>query len=227
MNNKKVVAIVPALNEEANIERVLKVLTGSEELDEVILIDDGSTDNTAQIGENLGVRTIKLSKAGGSGKGNAILQGIKLTDADVVVFFDADLINLTKEHISSLIQSVLAGEAVMCVGIRGTPMNMPENFFKLDPLLAISGQRAVKRELFKNIPNEHLEGFAIETTLNHYCLENNLPVCYIILDNLDHITKEKKWGIWTGFGSRIKMIFEIIKMRVKIMFRKKWINLKK
>ena len=92
--------IVPAFNEEKNIEEVLKVLMGSKDLDEVILVDDGSTDKTAKIAEKLGAKVVKLQK--NEGKGNAMKQGFKAANASVGIFFDADLIGLTKRARTSI-----------------------------------------------------------------------------------------------------------------------------
>ena len=48
MCKKKVVALIPAFDEEPRIGDVLKVVTAHQRIDEVVVIDDGSTDNTAQ-----------------------------------------------------------------------------------------------------------------------------------------------------------------------------------
>jgi len=218
MPNEKVAAIVPALNEEASIEGVLKVLLSSKILSQVILVDDGSLDKTAEIGQKLGADVIKLKQIGGSGKGNAIKQGLKATDAETIVFFDADLVDLTCEHIACLTQPVLANEAIMCVGIRNRPLSLRESIVKLDSMLAISGARAVRRSLIDKIPDKYFNGFAMETALNYYCSMNNLSIKYVLLNKLNHIVKERKWGILNGFVSRIKMIFEIIKIRLIFIF---------
>jgi polyisoprenyl-phosphate glycosyltransferase len=216
MHKEKVAAIVPALNEEANVDAVLKVLLRSKDLDEVILVDDGSTDKTAEIGEKLGAKVIKLPKIGGSGKGNAMKQGLEATDAKIIVFFDADLVGLSKEHVFSLVEPMLKENLEMCVGIRGRLWGLPRLIAKIDPLTAIGGERAVKRELFEKIPDKFLQGFAVETALNYYCSAKKLPVKYVILKNLKMTVKEKKWGFAKGFASRIKMIWQIIKIRLTI-----------
>ena len=54
MKNKKIAAIVPALNEEANVERVLRVLLSSKDINQVILVDDGSTDKTTEVSRKAG-----------------------------------------------------------------------------------------------------------------------------------------------------------------------------
>jgi glycosyltransferase involved in cell wall biosynthesis len=217
---EKVAAIVPALNEEANIGEVLKVLLSSKFIDQVILVDDGSIDKTAEIGKKLGAKIVKLPKIGGSGKGNAMKQGLKATDAKIIVFFDADLMGLSEEHISLLVEPMLEEDIEMCVGIRNRLWGLPRLIAKIDPLMAIGGERAIKRELFEKIPDELLQGFATETTLNYRCLAEKLPIKYVILRNLKVITKEKKWGLLRGLAARMKMIFEIIKIRLMFIFYK-------
>lgn len=220
----KVAAIVPALNEERNVGNVLKVLLDSKDLQEVILVDDGSIDRTAEIGEALGVKVLRLPQKGGSGKGNAMRQGVKNTDAEIIVFFDADLIGLNQEHISLLVQPVLNEEVAMCVGIRERRgwENISEFLIKIAPLTAIAGERAIKREVFESIPVDFMEGFMVETAMNYYCKNNNLPVRYVRLENLDIVVKEKKWGLVEGVYQRLKMYLDFIKIRFLILKEKEW-----
>jgi len=224
----KVAVIVPALNEEEKIGGVLKTLLASKDLDEVILVDDGSTDRTPDIGEKMGAKVLRLPKKGGSGKGNAMKQGVRNTDANIVVFIDADLKNLSSEHISLLVGPVLKGEAAMCVGIRERRGwgKISEFFIKIDPLTAIAGERAMERRIFEGIPVDFIQGFMVETALNYYCLVNNLKVRYVKLKGLSITIKEKKWGIFKGFSNRLKMFGELLRIRIIILKRKKEFKIK-
>jgi len=214
----KVGAVIPAFNEEDNVGDVLKVLLSSEYFDEVILVDDGSTDKTADVGNKLGAKVIRLSE--NKGKGNAMKQGLKATDAKVIVFFDADLIGLTENHIFSLINPVLKNEADMCVGMRDRFFGFPKIIAKIDPLMAIGGERAIKRDILEKISEELIQGFAVELYINYYCIKNKLRVRHASLPNLSIIIKEKKWGFYKGFISRLKMTWQIIKLRIKICTKK-------
>ncbi|MBI2049963.1 MAG: glycosyltransferase family 2 protein [Candidatus Staskawiczbacteria bacterium] len=220
MPEEKVAAIVPALNEEANVGNVLKVLSNSSYFDEVILVDDGSTDKTSEIGQRFGAKVVKISKIGGSGKGNAMRQGVKATDADIIVFFDADLVGLSESHISLLVEPMLKNDIAMCIGIRGRWGGLPRLIVKMDSLMAIGGERAMKKSLFEKIPEEFMQGFSVETTLNYYCLVKSLSVHYVALDNLRVVIKEKKWGFFKGFHNRFKMIWQMIKIRFVLVFSK-------
>ena len=213
-----VAAIVSAYNEEENIGNVLKVLLKSEILDEVIVVDDGSKDRTAEISEKEGAKVIKIFP--NKGKGNAMAEGVKQTQADIIVFFDADLIGLSSEHISKLVIPVLKGEAVMALGMReggGWRGKISEFCIKIDPLSAIAGERAMKRFIFENLPLKFIQGFMIETALNYYCKVNRLPVKYFKLKGLKIIVKEKKWGLIRGFLNRLKMTRQLLKIRFLIL----------
>lgn len=215
----KVTAIICALNEEKNIGRVLKVLLSSRDIGEVIVVDDGSKDRTSEIALKMRAKVSRLPE--NRGKGNAMRVGVERATFDTIVFIDADLIGLTVEHISLLVKPILENKAMMSVGLRGRKGGLPKFFVKLDPLLAIGGERAMKRFVFKNIPEKFIQGFAVETALNYYCKKKNFPVKYVELKGLDIITKEKKWGFFKGFSNRIKMICQIIKIRFLILINKK------
>lgn len=221
MENKKVVAIVPALNEEAAVGNVLRVLLNSKLFEKVILVDDGSTDRTAEIGRGVGVEVIRLKKIGGSGKGNAIRKGLEATDAGIVAFFDADLIGLSEDHVRMLIDPAVNENIVMCTGIRDRMSGLPEIIAGINPHMAIGGERVIKRFLMDDISEKLTKGYAIESALNHYCSGNNLAVKYVILRNLDHVAKEKKWGIFVGLWERIKLVFQIVKLKIALLFRGK------
>jgi polyisoprenyl-phosphate glycosyltransferase len=217
-HKEKIAAIVPARNEEKTIAGVLKVLLESDYFNEIIVVDGASADNTAKISEDMGVKVMRSAKR--EGKGMAMKKGLESTDADMLVFFDADLIGLVKEHIPLLVDPVLKNEAVMCTGERGRCFGLPYIISKIDPLLAIGGERAVRRSVLQNIPEKFIQNFAVETALNYYCIINHLPAVLVELKKLKLVPKEKKWGLVKGLLERIREIWQIIKIRMTILFNK-------
>jgi len=219
MKKIKVAAIIPAYNEEKTISNVLRTLKLAKELDEIIVVSDGSTDKTAQISKSFGVKVLEGPER--EGKGRAMRKGVKSTDAKIIAFFDADLIGLSPEHITQLVQPILKNEAEMVVGIRDRIGETPMFLLKIDPLLAFGGERALKREIFDNLPERFSRGFEIETALNFYCQVNKIPVKYVKLKGLKMIIKEKKYGFLKGFWERLKMEGEMIKIRIFLLIHKK------
>ncbi|MEA1966497.1 MAG: glycosyltransferase family 2 protein [Euryarchaeota archaeon] len=121
-----VVAVLPAYNEEIAIGSV--VLRTEECVDEVIVIDDGSTDKTVQIAEAAGARVI--SHDDNMGKGAALKTGFNIESkngADIIVTLDSDGQH-NPDEIPHLIAPILAGEADIVNGsryINGNGKNTP------------------------------------------------------------------------------------------------------
>jgi len=203
----KVTVVIPAYNEENNIGNVLKVLVGIETLYEIIVVDDGSIDSTADIAESYEIRVIRLED--NLGKGGAMMKGAQLASHPNILFLDADLVGLKKEHIAKLIQPVIEESYAMAVGIFEQGRIATDLAQFLAPFL--SGQRVVRKELFDQMSNLDATRFGVEVALTKYAKDNNLPVKEVILEDLTHVMKEEKLGLVRGFVARMKMYWEIAK----------------
>ncbi len=154
----QVAAIMPALNEADRIGVVLEALSKVAGLHEIIVVDDGSTDGTLdKIPRNNGVRALRLEK--NRGKAGALLAGVKMTNADIVVFLDADLVGVKPHHIEALIAPVVQGQADMSVAVFRGCRWRTDLSQRLVP--AISGQRALRREVFLAVRRSAAEGLLL------------------------------------------------------------------
>ena len=108
MENNKVTVIIPARNEEETIEEVIKIAKNSYLTDEIIVVDNNSTDNTADISKKCGTTVIKCDNIG---KGYAMTQGIKYASNDIIIFLDADVLNYKTNIIEILALPVINNEA--------------------------------------------------------------------------------------------------------------------
>jgi cellulose synthase/poly-beta-1,6-N-acetylglucosamine synthase-like glycosyltransferase/peptidoglycan/xylan/chitin deacetylase (PgdA/CDA1 family) len=85
--------IVPAYNEKEGIAAAVRSLaTGDYPEIEVIVVDDGSTDGTADIVDGLGLPNVRLIRKPNAGKSNALNTGVMLAKHDLMVMVDADTI---------------------------------------------------------------------------------------------------------------------------------------
>ncbi|HHW02820.1 MAG TPA: glycosyltransferase family 2 protein [Thermoanaerobacterales bacterium] len=211
-----VVAIIPAYNEGKTIGDVLKVLMPMQIIDEVIVVNDGSSDNTAAVARNCKARVIDLPQ--NSGKSIAVLTGVKNTRADIILMLDADLIGLTELHVRKLLGPVCSGNADMTIGIFKNGRGVTDLAQKIAPFL--SGQRALKRDVFDKLEKYPVKDYGLEIALTLMAEKENIKVREVELENLTHVMKEEKRGLIAGFLSRVKMywdiIFCVIKFRLEV-----------
>ena len=100
--------IIPALNEAATISAVVKFCLGHPLVNEVIVVDDQSTDNTATLARESGA-TVLISRK--RGKGISMKEGIDASTNDIIVFLDADINPYPEHTITDLTQPILLDEA--------------------------------------------------------------------------------------------------------------------
>ncbi len=144
-------AVIPAYNEEKTIEAVVKGALSH--VDEVLVVDDGSTDDTARIAEEAGAKVLRQQNAGVL---KATELGLREATCDIIVTLDADGQHDPSE-IPSLIEPILRGEADLVMGIRPELPYLSERI--LTSLTSIrvpigdasTGFRAVRREIAREM----------------------------------------------------------------------------
>ena len=205
-----VAAIIPAYNEEHRIAAVLATVTSAPMIGSVIVVNDGSSDGTAAAAQAVpGVEVLTLANNGG--KGGAMRAGAMYAQADILLFFDADLIGLKPRHVEDLLAPVCAGEATMTMGIfRGGRLwtDMAQFFAP-----AITGQRAIRRDVFLQIPDLETVGYGIELAINDYVHRQGLVRRDVTLRGVTHPMKEEKLGWAKGAASRMQMYRQMFKFQ--------------
>lgn len=211
---KTVDAIIPAYNEEATIGAVVSVLKQSPLIREVIVVSDGSTDQTASVARMAGAGVIDLPK--NAGKGAALWRGIQQTDADILLLADADLRGLSLAHIEQLVLPVLSGQLAMNVGLRDRGW--------LTPLTAhlplISGERALGRHVAEHVPVKFFQGYMIESALNYSCRSRKMNYGSVVLSGLSIRRKYEKVGWPRAVLQYLKMSWQIGKSIIFVRFGK-------
>lgn len=182
----KVVVVIPAYNEEENILNTIENVKKIDLIDEIVVVDDGSSDKTSQIVENLNdIKLITLEN--NSGKGYAIKKAIEVIDYDYMVLLDGDLGESSYE-VNKLIEPVIQDECDVSIarfgrakkkGGFGLVKNLAKYgvyFYtgeKIDTTL--SGQRVYKKEVVEKItyiPNR----FGVEVAMTVGTFRNKFRI---------------------------------------------------
>lgn len=205
-------AIIPAFDEAATIGRKVAEVVGHPSVREVIVVDDGSCDGTAQQAAEAGARVIALEDNGG--KAMALHAGVMAASEDVLLFLDADVTGYTHERLSRIIEPVLDGRVEMFVGIRArmtVSLNRALHFFPI-----IGGERALTRQLWLTVPKQYKRGFQIEIALNYFAKQTAKGMGFALIPGTNHHIKEKKYGMAVGLARRAGMIGDVIAISFRL-----------
>lgn len=213
----RVAAIIPTYNEALTVGGVIRPLLESDLVQEVIVVDDGSTDATVHEATAAGARVIRHER--NRGKGIAMSTGAAATRADILFFLDADLLHLSPYHISTLIEPVRSGAIGMTVGLRDRGRFLTWLLPHIAPVLG--GERVLRRDLFFKFSGRAVADFGIETVMNAYCRKHHIPVRYVFMSGVTQVIKESKYGFWTGLKARMRMVMQIVRAELEVMRNKK------
>jgi glycosyltransferase involved in cell wall biosynthesis len=199
--------VIPARDEQTTVAGVVRAARAARGVDSVVVVDDGSRDGTAAAAAAAGARVVAARPPGSPGdKARALSAGVAATDAEVVVFFDADLTGVHPRHFEALAAPVLAGDAALSCGMvdYGRRSRL---FLRLPP---ITGLRALRREVFEAVPEERRRGFQIEIMINEVVSRQGLPSAIRVLRGLHHRTKIRKRGWRVGLPSHLAMTWQLV-----------------
>jgi glycosyltransferase involved in cell wall biosynthesis len=207
--------VVPAYNEAGRIHRVLDVLAKTPEVDTMLVVDDGSADDTFSVAsahpsaQGKQPKLMVLRQQPNRGKGAAMRLGAEeARDAEILLFLDADLVGLTSQHVADLLAPVLNGSVVMALGVFRGGRGATTLAQQIAP--NISGQRAIRRDVFLSVPCIESTGYGVELAVTGHVLGARLPMVQVILRDVTHPMKEEKLGPIRGFASRLRMYWQML-----------------
>jgi len=212
-NKITISCLIPTYNEELRIGDVLKVLSSlpAQFFCEVLVIDDGSTDETREIVKTFKSVTLLENKVN-CGKSNAIAKGISSAKGDLIFMCDGDLIGLKQKTITDLISPVSNGFVDISISYRD---NTAKWWMKLFLVETFSGERCFHKNLLSNQVSKisELPGYGLEVFMNDLIIKQKLCIASV---HMEKVTIDYKWhkhGLVRGVWRELlmwKQIFSVI-----------------
>ncbi len=217
--------VMPARNEETTVAANVAAARACRFVREVIVVDDGSSDATAERASAAGAKVVRREAALGS-KALALALGVVASDAEAILFVDADCTGLTPGHLDQVCQPFVAGRATMSIGFFDYGRFWNWVVLRCPPL---SGERIVPRWVFEAVPTSKLDGYTIEVRLNEVICEARLRTSARIMDGAQHRTKRDKAGRREGMRQTWRMYKALVSLLVPlgdIRWRTYWFYLR-
>lgn len=225
--DKNVTVIIPAYNESDLILNTLESLKGIERINEIIVVDDGSTDTTYQLLKPLKNITL-LHIEHNKGKGNAVKHALNHVTNSIVALLDADLCSSSSE-IQKLIGKIKPGEKNIIIGSLptskkkggfGLVKGMSAYAFKALTLRRVdsilSGQRVLPLDFLKSI--DIPDSFGLEFKITLEGVRRGYEIIEVPV-NMNHRESERNLK---GFVHRGKQFVDIIKIVIREIKVKKY-----
>ena len=219
----KVSVLIPAFNEENRIADTVRSALAVSGVAQVIVVDDGSTDNTAQEALSAGAEVHRVSP--NKGKGNALNAGAKLITGNIVVLLDGDLGSSAQEA-RKLIEPVAAGHADMTVAqitsskgsggfglVKGLARGGVKFLTGKEMNCVLSGQRAMYTAVFQQLL-PFSEGFGVEVGMTVKALRGGCSILEVPVSMCHNETGKDL----RGFMHRGKQFFHILKVFIQLFF---------
>jgi glycosyltransferase involved in cell wall biosynthesis len=177
--------VIPAKDESRRIAATVAAARAIPGVETVVVVDDGSSDDTAQVAESAGAQVIRHVR--NRGKAAAMTTGAAATTGDPLLFLDADL-GATAAEAAALVRAVREGRADVAIGtLPATPgagghgfvvrlaRNGIERRTGWAPTQPLSGQRCLTRRAFDAVL-PLAPGFGVETAMTTDLLRQGFTV---------------------------------------------------
>jgi len=197
--------VIAAYNEERTIGCVIRAARAVDDVTEVIVVSDGSTDDTAEMATAAGAdMVIQLPK--NLGKGGAVLAGVRRASERVVLLLDADLERLKPSELQTLLDPVLRGRYDMAVGLLTADLVQRV-------LPQLSGIRVLRRDAVLDKHYLACTRFGFERALTTLAKRRRWAIARVPFTGVKHSKKEEKYGLVLGYQRKACMALEVLGFR--------------
>lgn len=203
-----ITCLVPFYNERERIAPVLEVLTTMSKISQVLCIDDGSTDGTADFIQQHwpGVEVMRLPQ--NAGKAAATKYGLKHVRSEHLLLMDADLQAISKTELEAAIEAyTLHAASVDMLILRRINAPWFVKWYRSDILL--SGERLLRKQDLESALHHPLKSYQLEVAINRYMLRHQKVVRWMPWSAINTY-KVDKLGVIDGSRQEFKMYVDIV-----------------
>jgi len=214
---RRISVVIPVLNEEKTVGRVVRLAKKNKNVGEVIVVDDNSADATFAEAEKSGARVFKSSVLG---KGFSMGEGLAAAKNEVVVFLDGDIGNYENDIVGKLAEPILRGR---CDFVKGTFSRDAGRVTELvaKPLLSIlfsdlagfsqplSGMIAARKDFLKDLKFENDYGVDIGLLIDAH--NRGARILEVDIGRIDNKSKP-----WQALGKMSREVSKAILKRAEI-----------
>mgnify|MGYP001587011291 CR=1 FL=1 len=202
--------LIPFYNERNRILKVLDQVVKIEAIDEILCVDDGSTDGTAEIIKEYYPNLKILRNSKNLGKTETVIVGLQQVKEEYILLLDADLRKVNYKEIQDAVVKIQANEDVDMVVLRRVNAPLFIKLVRGDVLLP--GERILRKVDLQKILEDKLDkpsGFQLEYAINQYMMVNHKNVYWMPSSALNTYPMQKR-----GF---LKGLYAIISMQINIL----------
>jgi glycosyltransferase involved in cell wall biosynthesis len=203
----KVTCLIPCYNERDRIAQVLDVVTKVGSIQQVICIDDGSTDSTAMMVRRQWptVQVIRLSQ--NRGKAAAIQYSLQFVQHELVLLMDADLQELNGSELEKAIFAFQNTASIDMLILRRIRSPWFVRWYRSDILL--SGERLLRRCDLEDVLAQPVARYQLEVAINRYMIKRHKRVRWMPWSAMNTY-KVDKLGVLEGSRREFMMYVEIV-----------------
>lgn len=201
--------VICAYNEADKILEVLRVVRSLSIVSEVIVVNDGSTDDTGTlISAFPDVRIISYQP--NRGKSYAMSRGIAAATGDYVMLLDADLSGITAADIQALVDPVAQRRAEVSISLRRNSLAI----YRLIGLDFVSGERLIPAWLIRPSLSDMaaLPCWGAEAFINSLITREKLSIAVVEWRDVFNVPKARKLGLWHGLIAEFTMTAQVLWM---------------
>ena len=214
---KAITVVIPAFNEENTIAATVRAVQKLDYINRILVVDDGSTDQTAASAEIAGAEILKLSP--NRGKGGAMNAAVQYIQGDIVAFIDADL-GQCAEQVGLILQPIINEEADLVIAafppakkkggfglVKNTARWAIRKAGQMEMVSPLSGQRAMNKEVLQAV-TPFKEAYGVELGMTIKALQKG----YKVIEVPTTMTHNETGRDIKGFLHRGRQFIDVLKV---------------